>query len=64
LLRVFVGTAVGQDSTEHDRVWVLENQSRRCPRGHRLLHEQLFAGGALDVFTIAIQMKKTARACY
>lgn len=59
LLRVFVGTAGGPDPAEHDRVWMLETNLDDVPAevvGY--CFEQLLAGGALDVFTTPVQMKK------
>jgi uncharacterized protein (TIGR00299 family) protein len=60
LLRLFVGTAAETvDAAESDRVWVLETNLDDVPAeviGY--CFEELFAAGALDVFSTAIQMKK------
>ena len=62
LLRLFVGTVVSpqrEQGDEADRVWVLETNLDDVPAeviGYCC--ERLFAGGALDVFSTAIQMKK------
>lgn len=57
ILRLFVGeTAVDAES---DSVWVLETNLDDCPGeviGFAI--EEAFAAGALDVFTVPIQMKK------
>jgi uncharacterized protein (TIGR00299 family) protein len=60
LLRVFVGT-VAEDANlaERDQVWMLETNLDDVPAeviGY--CFEQLFAAGALDVFSTPIQMKK------
>jgi uncharacterized protein (TIGR00299 family) protein len=57
VLRVFVGTVA--ESAETDRVWVLETNLDDLP-GELIGYctEQLFAAGALDVFTTPIGMKK------
>lgn len=61
LLRVFVGTVAGPVSAgEADQVWMLETNLDDVPAeviGY--CFEQLFAAGALDVFNIPIQMKKS-----
>jgi uncharacterized protein (TIGR00299 family) protein len=57
LLRLMVGTAA--NPTEGDRVWCLETNLDDVPGeivGYTI--ERLFAAGALDVWTTAIQMKK------
>jgi uncharacterized protein (TIGR00299 family) protein len=61
LLRLFVGSAPQSAavSTEQDDVWVLETNLDDVPAeviGY--CFEQLFAAGALDVFSTPIQMKK------
>jgi pyridinium-3,5-bisthiocarboxylic acid mononucleotide nickel chelatase len=60
ILRVFVGESTASPaSTEADTVCVLETNLDDCPGeiiGYTL--ERLFASGALDAFTIPIQMKK------
>jgi uncharacterized protein (TIGR00299 family) protein len=61
LLRVFIGErAVRADPAEQDQVWVLETNLDDVPAeviGY--CFEQLFAAGALDVWTTALQMKKS-----
>jgi uncharacterized protein (TIGR00299 family) protein len=59
LLRVFVGTVAEMNPGERDSVWMLETNLDDVP-GEVVGYcfEQLFAAGALDVFTTAIQMKK------
>ncbi len=61
ILRLFVGVAHGAPSVglQQDTVWVLETNLDDVP-GEIIGYcfEQLFAAGALDVFTTAIQMKK------
>jgi uncharacterized protein (TIGR00299 family) protein len=59
LLRVFVGEVSGANQTERDQVWMLETNLDDVPAeiiGYTV--EQLFAAGALDVFSTPIQMKK------
>jgi uncharacterized protein (TIGR00299 family) protein len=60
LLRVFVGeTADPVNPAEHDRVWMLETNLDDVPAeviGY--CFDQLFAAGALDVFSTPIHMKK------
>jgi pyridinium-3,5-bisthiocarboxylic acid mononucleotide nickel chelatase len=60
ILRLFVGEAVAPaNPAETDQVWILETNLDDCPPeviGY--CFEQLFAAGALDVFTVPIQMKK------
>ncbi len=60
VLRVFVGTAeVRPAAEESDSIWILETNLDDVPAeviGY--CFEQLFAAGALDVFTTPIQMKK------
>jgi pyridinium-3,5-bisthiocarboxylic acid mononucleotide nickel chelatase len=60
LLRIFVGTTdVKPAAEESDHIWVLETNLDDVPAeviGY--CFEQLFAAGALDVFTTPIQMKK------
>jgi uncharacterized protein (TIGR00299 family) protein len=60
LLRVFLGEAAeGTNPEESDRVWILETNLDDVPAeviGYTF--EQLFAAGALDVFTTPILMKK------
>jgi pyridinium-3,5-bisthiocarboxylic acid mononucleotide nickel chelatase len=59
LLRLFVGVAAEADAEETDRVWVLETNLDDVPAeviGY--CFDQLFAAGALDVFSTPIQMKK------
>jgi pyridinium-3,5-bisthiocarboxylic acid mononucleotide nickel chelatase len=63
LLRLLIGTAVGSaippTSAEIDQVIVLEtNLDDVSPEIVGYCFEQLFAAGALDVFTVPIQMKK------
>ncbi len=60
LLRVFVGTAPDPGrSEEHDRVWMLETNLDDIPAEIiGFCVEELFAAGALDVFSTPIQMKK------
>jgi uncharacterized protein (TIGR00299 family) protein len=60
VLRVMVGTASADVNTaETDRVWVVETNLDDAS-GELIAYctEQLFAAGALDVFTIPIGMKK------
>jgi pyridinium-3,5-bisthiocarboxylic acid mononucleotide nickel chelatase len=62
VLRLFVGTAVEPTSLkgyQSDEIWVLETNLDDVP-GEVIGYcfDQLFAAGALDVFTIPIQMKK------
>lgn len=59
LLRLFVGEAAQQGAGESDQVWVLETNLDDLP-GQVIGYcfDLLFAAGALDVFTIPIQMKK------
>jgi uncharacterized protein (TIGR00299 family) protein len=60
ILRLFVGeVAEGVNPAERDRVWMLETNLDDVPAeviGY--CFDQLFAGGALDVFSTPIQMKK------
>jgi hypothetical protein len=61
LLRIFVGSTPqsSEGTGEQDDVWVLETNLDDVPAeviGY--CFEQLFAAGALDVFSTAIQMKK------
>jgi uncharacterized protein (TIGR00299 family) protein len=59
LLRVFLGTSTPLNQTERDTVWMLETNLDDVPGewiGYCI--EELFAAGALDVFTTPIQMKK------
>jgi uncharacterized protein (TIGR00299 family) protein len=60
LLRVFVGiVAEGANPEESDQVWMLETNLDDVPAeviGY--CFEQLFAAGALDVFSTPVQMKK------
>lgn len=59
LLRVFVGEIKETASAERDRVWMLETNLDDVPAeviGY--CFDQLFASGALDVFSTPIQMKK------
>ena len=59
LLRVFVGETAQANPLQTDQVWVLETNLDDVPAeviGY--CFEQLFAAGALDVFTTPIQMKK------
>jgi len=57
LLRVIIGE--GAASAESDRMWVLETNIDDMPAElFETLFEKLFAAGAADVFTSAIQMKK------
>lgn len=59
LLRVFVGTAGDAPADECDRVWLLEtNLDDVAGEVIGYATERLFAAGALDVYTAAIQMKK------
>jgi uncharacterized protein (TIGR00299 family) protein len=59
LLRLFVGQAASLSSAESDQVWVLETNLDDVP-GEVIGYcfEQLFNAGALDVFSVPIQMKK------
>jgi uncharacterized protein (TIGR00299 family) protein len=59
LLRVFVGTVADVNLAERDQVWMLETNLDDVP-GEVIGYcfERLFAAGAIDVFTTAIQMKK------
>lgn len=60
LLRVFVGTVpASANLAERDQVWLLETNLDDVP-GEVIGYcfERLIAAGALDVFTIAVQMKK------
>jgi uncharacterized protein (TIGR00299 family) protein len=60
LLRVFVGEAPARaNPAERDQVWMLETNLDDVPAeviGY--CFEQLFAAGALDVFSTPVQMKK------
>jgi uncharacterized protein (TIGR00299 family) protein len=59
LLRLFVGEAAANPG-ERDQVWVVETNLDDVPAeviGYCC--ERLFAAGALDVFTVPIQMKKS-----
>jgi uncharacterized protein (TIGR00299 family) protein len=59
VLRIFVGQTADANPAERDQVWLLETNLDDVPGevvGFAV--EQLFAAGALDVFTTAIQMKK------
>ncbi len=59
LLRVFVGEMAPVNAGQADQIWVLETNLDDVPAeviGY--CFEQLFAAGALDVFTTPIQMKK------
>jgi uncharacterized protein (TIGR00299 family) protein len=60
ILRVFVGEVAAQaNPAEFDRVWMLETNLDDVPAeviGY--CFDQLFAAGALDVFSTPIQMKK------
>ncbi len=60
LLRVFVGTSTPAPATnESDTVTVLEtNLDDIAPEVIGYCFERLFAAGALDVYTVPIQMKK------
>ncbi|MCE9531464.1 MAG: nickel pincer cofactor biosynthesis protein LarC [Planctomycetes bacterium] len=58
ILRLLVGQTASV-STERDTVWVLEtNLDDVSPEIIGYCFEELFAAGALDVYTIPIQMKK------
>jgi len=60
LLRVFVGAMAAPEAAERDRVWMLETNLDDVPAeviGY--CFDQLFAAGALDVFSTPIQMKKS-----
>lgn len=61
VLRLFVGeaTIASQTDADSDTIWVLETNLDDVPGeviGYSI--ERLFAAGALDVFTVPIQMKK------
>jgi uncharacterized protein (TIGR00299 family) protein len=59
LLRIFVGSVEGVNPAERDQVWVVETNLDDVPAeviGY--CFEQLFAAGALDVFSTPVQMKK------
>ena len=59
LLRLFVGATAEANAEETDRIWVLETNLDDVPAeviGY--CFDQLFAAGALDVFSTPIQMKK------
>lgn len=61
ILRLYVGTATttAASSRHSDTIWVLETNLDDCTSeviGFTI--EQLFTAGALDVFTIPVQMKK------
>jgi uncharacterized protein (TIGR00299 family) protein len=59
LLRVFVGEVAASHPEQSDRVWLLETNLDAISGeviGYAV--ERLFAAGALDVYTTAIQMKK------
>jgi pyridinium-3,5-bisthiocarboxylic acid mononucleotide nickel chelatase len=59
LLRVFLGEVAGVNSEEQDRVWILEtNLDDIAPEVIGYTFEALLAAGALDVWTLPIQMKK------
>ncbi len=59
LLRLFVGTVTETTAAEADTVWVLETNLDDVPaEAIGYCFEQLFAAGALDVFSIPVQMKK------
>ncbi|HEY1377973.1 MAG TPA: nickel pincer cofactor biosynthesis protein LarC [Gemmataceae bacterium] len=60
VLRLLVGTAAGVNPAEADTVWVMETNLDDVPGeviGYTV--ERLFAAGALDVWTTAVQMKKS-----
>jgi uncharacterized protein (DUF111 family) len=61
LLRVFIGERSAQgNQAEQDQVWVLEtNLDDVQAEVIGYCFEQLFAAGALDVWTTALQMKKS-----
>lgn len=57
LLRVIIGET--ETKARADRMWVLETNIDDMPAElFEVLFERLFAAGAMDVFTTAIQMKK------
>jgi uncharacterized protein (TIGR00299 family) protein len=59
LLRIFLGEVSDASPEQSDRVWLLETNLDDVPGevvGYAV--ERLFAAGALDVYTTAIQMKK------
>jgi uncharacterized protein (TIGR00299 family) protein len=59
LLRLLVGSSESVNPAERDQVWVVETNLDDVPAeviGYCC--ERLFAAGALDVFTVPIQMKK------
>ncbi len=65
VLRLFVGQASpgcqpgGANPAERDQVWMLEtNLDDVSPEVIGYCFEELFSAGALDVFTVPIQMKK------
>ena len=59
VLRLAIGEPGSGDASESDCVWVLEtNLDDMTGEQVGFCTERLFAGGALDVFTAAIQMKK------
>lgn len=59
LLRVLLGEASDATSTNHEQLWMVETNIDDAP-GETIAYaaEQLMAAGALDVTTVAIQMKK------
>ncbi len=60
VLRLLVGTAAGVNPVEADTVWLMETNLDDVPGeviGYTV--ERLFAAGALDVWTTAVQMKKS-----
>ena len=59
VLRVFVGDVEGGTDAERDTVWVLETNLDDVPgEVVGFCVEELFAAGALDVYTVALGMKK------
>jgi uncharacterized protein (TIGR00299 family) protein len=59
ILRVFVGTSPAAPAVDTDSVTVLEtNLDDVAPEVIGYCFERLFAAGALDVFTVPVQMKK------
>jgi uncharacterized protein (TIGR00299 family) protein len=58
VLRVFVGDVAGDSAAERDTVWVLEtNLDDVSGEVVGFCVEELFAAGALDVYTVALGMK-------
>ena len=59
ILRLMIGTSRDHQGAEADTIWVLETNLDDCPAEViGFTAELLFAAGALDVFSVPVQMKK------